>query len=217
MTSNVPEIWLAAIDIPSDPRTKLRIAAYPDLVHYERDSEGDPIPYQPFSFGLTVLQQDNEGALPSVTLEIQNVTLEAERLYRQYNGLDGERVRLLLVRKTELPDGSPIIDERFVVETSGSKAGTIALHLSKKVLQRTGFPNRRISRAFCIHKYGGVFCGYNTNRVGALQTCSKSYDGENGCVEHGLDEEGAGLPNRHPARFGGFRGISRKTGIGASR
>lgn len=217
LTQNVPYVWLVALDIPSPTPTKLRMAAYPEAVTFERNSAGTVITYLPFAFSITPVQTDTEGALPAVTLEIQNVTQEGEALYRQYNGLEGQKVRVILVRLSETPDGSPLIDELFVVDSSGSKAGTVALSLSKRVLQRTGFPNRRVSRTFCAHVYGSPLCGYDTSRVGALQTCSKNYDGTNGCVEHGDDEEAAGLPRRHPNRFLGFRGIARKTGIGVSR
>ena len=204
-----PLVWLYAIDLPSSPRSKFRLAANPEPVFFERDSTGSAIEYAPSSVFHEDVRQDVEGAINKVKLTAQNITRESVALLKAYNGLIGEKVRIVCVRLSDMPDGDPVKEETYDVLDSSANEKTAVLTLGRAALTQKKFPDRRANRTYCIHRYGGPACGYDTARAGALQSCSKLREGPNGCEEHGLDEEAATLPNRHPQRMLIFPGIPR--------
>lgn len=209
-------VWLYTIDIPSVPLSKLRLAAYPEALTFERDSAGIAIPYSPFAIVHTGSQLSTDGSLPTVTITAQNVTREMSAELEAYNGLENSRVRIVLIERMSLPDGTPIIDEVFEVLRAEMTESTASLVCGQTSAYGTNFPNRRIARDFCAHDYGGAECGYDTTRGGALQTCSKRKDGALGCTEHGDDEVAAGLPRQHPVRRLIFEGVLRNSGVGVA-
>lgn len=201
-----PLVWLYAIDVPSSPASKYRLAAYTHPVTFERDSLGVAITYSPGSLSHRDVQADTEGSIPRVALALQNITREAIAILEAYDGLIGQKVRVCVVRLSEMPDGDPVSDEVYDVVDSAATEDAVELTLGRAAITSRKFPDLRLSRTQCGWRYGGAGCGYDTTRAGALTSCSKLIDGPNGCTEHGDDEEGASLPNRHPQRILLFRG-----------
>lgn len=204
-----PLVWLYAIDLPSAPRSKYRLAANPEAVYFERDSTGSAIAYSPSSVYHEDARTDVDGSINKVRLTVQNITRESVALLKAYNWLIGEKVRIVCVRLAEMPDGDPLKDETYDVLDSSARENVVALTLGRAALKDKKFPDRRANRRYCAHRYGSAACGYDTARVGALQSCSKLEEGPNGCIEHGLNEAAASLPNRHPQRILLFKGIPR--------
>lgn len=208
-----PLVFLYAIDLPTDPPTKLRVTPYPETLYLGRDNTGAAVPYYPFAIGHDESTGDVEGSLPTITLKAQNLTREMVALLEAYGGLAGQKVRIVLARLSDLPDGTPQREEIYKVLSASATETTAELRLGQNELERQLMPGRRITRLHCAHVYGGPGCGYDTTRAGALQTCSKLEDGPNGCIEHGLDEAAASLPNNHPEpRMLRFRGVPREIG-----
>jgi len=220
LNQNIPYVWLYAIDIPSSPRTKARLTPYmvddnTSAIQFERTTGGDPLTYSPADIAHSQIDRDNEGSLASVRMGV-SVRPEVEAQYDTYGGLIGERVRIVCILKDELPDGIPLLDDRFVIEDSWSEEGKLTFVLSKQVMYQTPFPDGQFHRVVCGHEFGGPGCGYDTTRAGSLQTCSKREDGPNGCIEHGDDEVAAGLERQHPQRILRFPGILRRAGVGVT-
>lgn len=212
----VPYAWLYEIDIPTTPRTKARLTPYPIALQFGRDSVGNPLTFSPFALAHSETQTDTAANLNNVTLSAQNVTQEWMALLEAHRGLIGEKVRIRLVRVDEMPDGVPIEDEVYELLGVSFAEANVTAQLGQYSLQTVTTPGRRITRSHCAHAYGGVPCGYNAARVGALATCTKLRDGPLGCVAHGLDEAAAGLPNRHPQRILTFAGVLRTSGLGVA-
>lgn len=213
-----PFAWLYAIDVPSSPRTKMRLASYHETVYFESDSLGASLAYLPSSVFHEEVQRDTEGGIPQVRLEFQNVTREGVALLEAYGGLIGERVRAVLIRVADTPDGDPTVDEVYEILESQNDAETVSLTLGRAALTQRKFPDRRISRTFCAHRYGGPGCGYDTTHGSALATCTKLLEGANGCRAHGT-EEAARTPavlGQHPQRMLFFPGVPRASGVGVS-
>lgn len=201
-----PLVWLFAIDVPSTPASKYRLAAHPKQITFERDSTGAAIVYSPGSIMHREVQADTEGSIPSVSLTLQNVTREAIAVLESYDGLVGQKVRICAVRLSEMPDGNPISDEVYdVVDTSATEAD-VQFTLGRQAITSRKFPELRVSRTHCQWQYGGPGCGYDTTRAGALTSCDKTPDGPNGCEVHGDDEEDASVTRRHPQRILIFQG-----------
>jgi len=211
-----PYVWLYAIDVPSDPLSKYRLSAYPQPIYFERDSLGAGIEYAPGSIGHEDVQLDTDGGIPKVRLTLQNLTREAVAILENYDGLIGQKVRIALVRVADGVDATPAVDEVYDVVESAATEDAVELTLGRSALTLKVFPDRQANRNFCAHRYGSAACGYDTKRVGALQTCSKLRTGTNGCTAHGDDEVAASLPRLHPARMLVFRGIPRTSGVGVS-
>ena len=215
-----PLVWLYAIDIPSTPRSKLRLSANPEPLNFERDSTGAVVTYLPGSIIHEDVQSDTEGSIQKTKLQFQNITRESIALLETYNGLIGEKVRVVCVRLGNLPDGAPEIDETYDIIDSSATESVVELQIGRVALTQKKFPDRRISRLSCAHDYGGLGCGYDTTRSGALQTCTKllgvKLRNDNGCYHHGEDEAAATLTNRHPARMLFFPGIPRRSGTGVT-
>ena len=191
----------------------MRVAAYPESVAFETDSLGQPIVYVPFSIGHEVMEADSSGSIPTLRLTAQNLTREMMALMESYNGLVGQKVRIVLVRRAT---SAAIRDDIFNVLRSSAREDAVQLTLGQSSLQTKRFPDRLITRTHCAHDYGGVGCGYDTKRGGALQTCDKTYDGVNGCKAHGANELAGGVTVRHPQRILLFLGVARRGGIGVS-
>ena len=211
-----PYVWLYAVDVPSTPPTKYRVTAYPEPVQFERDSLGAVITYSPASVVHEDVQADTEGSIQTIKLRAQNLTREGLAILENYNGLIGQAVRIVCIKLSDAPDGDPVVDEVYDVLESGATEAEVEFTLGRSALTQRKFPDRRLTRSYCVHRYGGAGCGYDTKRGGALQTCTKLLLGTNGCIAHGLNEAAAGLPNRHPARMLVFRGIPRASGTGVS-
>lgn len=214
MIQTDPYIWLYAIDLPTDPPTKLRVAAYPETVYFETDSTGVSIAYVPFSISHGEVRTDVEGGSPTVTLNAQNVSLEMSALLETYGYLVGQRVRTVLVKLSDLPLGTPLIDELYEILDGEVTESRAAFTMGQSALEQKSFPDHRVTRDYCTSHYGGTRCGYDTKRVGALQTCDKTLSGANGCRVHGESEAAASLPVLHPKRFRAFPGVQRQGGTG---
>lgn len=211
-----PYVLLVSIDLPTDPETKLRMAAYPETVYYGRANDGTPVPFYPFSFGVGQASVDTEASIPTVSLEAQNITLEMAALMETYNYLIGQRAVVTVIRIQNTPDGVPDQEDEYDVLDGELDQGVARLTLGRAALQKKDFPDSRITRNYCSSPYGGILCGYDTTRSGALPTCSKLKDGPNGCTEHGDDEVAASLPREHPKRWRSFPGVRRQSGTGVS-
>lgn len=211
-----PYAWLYAIDVPSDPPSKYRLSAYPQSIYFERDSLGAGLEYSPGSIGHEDVQLDTDGGIPRVRLTLQNVTREALAILETYDGLIGQKVRVVLVRVADGIDATPTVDEVYDVVESAATEDAVELTLGRAALTLKQFPDRQANRTHCAHRYGSAACGYDTARSGALQTCTKLRTGTNGCTAHGDDEVLASLPRLHPVRMLVFRGIPRTSGVGVS-
>jgi phage-related protein len=214
-----PWVSLYTIDVPTSPATKMRLTAYPAAdpatgiaLYFERDSNGAAVTYYSFSIGHEETRADSEGGIQKVRVQLQNLTRESVAIAETYNGLIGQKIRHVIVRRDELPDATPafeevmeILEANFTEQTAEFVCGRTALAQRKL--------GRKISRTHCQHRYGGPGCGYDTTRAGALQTCDFTLDGPVGCTAHGIDEAAAGRTNRHPKRILLFPGVARSSGI----
>lgn len=214
MSQRDPYVWLYAFDVPTTPPTKLRLSPFPEQLLFERDEDGVGIPYSPFDISHGRSSRDIQGKTPNLAVTAQNVTQRLSRLLDQYTGLEGQGLRIVLIRRSSLPDGKPTLDESYEVLNSTCREGKATFNVGQRSITTAAFPDRRITRDGCGNEYGDAACAYDRTRVGALPTCSKRRKGTNGCEEHGDDEVAAGLPRLHPRKFLAFPGIQRPSGVG---
>lgn len=218
-----PWIWMLEVEITDAdeiPVGAVRVCNNPTALTWDSFGDGTAQTYSPLAFSVGTLEADSEGTLRSISVSASNATRDIQAVFEHYDGLAGEKARVFLVNADELDSVVPYWEAEGEVITSGADDQTATLQIGQVVLEDRRFPNQRVTRRVCRHwtngDYGGTLCGYDVTRSGALQTCDGSYDGGNGCTKHGEEEADAGVAVLHPLRFGGFLGVPRKTGLGAT-
>jgi len=197
-------VWLYEIEVPTDPPTRYRLCAQTEEARF-RDHA-----YSPFPITHERMKEGADGDLPTLSLGVSNVSREIAGTLELYNGLVGQRVKILLVLMTESYAQAPqhstkaILEWDFKITSMALTDQGASAQLGDISLYEVFMPASRISKRYCRFKYRDDGCGYAT--VPGLPTCDKTLDGGNGCISHSDD----GL---HPARFGGFPGVPvKKTG-----
>lgn len=194
-----PYVWLYEFQIPKDPPTRARLARSPVPIQFGTNSAGQVLTYSPYPISHPEINEVADGSIPTTRVTVSNVTLELASLIRSYE-LEGQPAKIMLIRLQDAPNGDPLREYSFTVQSISVSDRAVVAQLGAYNLHKQPFPLNVVKRNHCDYAYKGGRCGYN----GALTTCDKTEDGPNGCTVHN---------NR--ARFGAFRGLQRLTGIGA--
>lgn len=194
-----PWRWLYEIEVPSDPLTRLRLAQSREDIVFGTNSTGAVNTYYAASIAHGVQVTDTEATLPTVNLTISNISREVESILETYNGLVGEKVRILFVNLVDIDAGStvPTFTDEFEVLEVEADERDISAKLGQFNLFNLQFPNTRYTRDHCGFQFKGPLCQY----AGVLTTCDKTLNGANGCTVHANAD-----------RFGGEPGIPRISG-----
>lgn len=206
LESELPFFWLFEIEVPTDPPTRYRLTNYTRRVNFGTNSLGEALSYYPFPIVHGGIEESSTGDLPSISITIANFSREISQALADYDGLVGQPVVIRLVSAAELTNAQAQIREDAEILSGVAKGGVVVFTLSSGNLYERKLPPFRVSSVGCRHLYGGIGCGYNLS-LGTLPTCSKLFEGENGCGEHGDDEVATGQTRKHPRRFGGFPGV----------
>lgn len=213
LQQNTQHAWLLEVEVPTDTTSRYRLNNSAHSITFGTDSGGEDQVYVTFPFEPDGVREDGQGGIYSLTVTASNVKRELMAAIEAYEGLIDQPARVMLVHKGNLGGGEPIFQFDGRIATHKASAQSIQFTIGRENLYRVPLPLLRTSREFCNHIYGGVECGYDTTRSGALQTCTFMVEGDNGCRAHGEDEEDEGLPVLHPLRFGGQLGVPRRQGV----
>lgn len=217
LSQREPWLLMFEVEVPTAPPTRYRFVKNTESVEFGQSSAGVPIPYYPFDFDVEPIKEDNQGSGADVRVTFQNVTREAQASLEAYDDLVGQPCRVLLVHRSLLNSGVAAFDWKGKVLQTDSGESTVVVTAGVFSLYRRQFPPHRALRGRCRHVYAGPLCQYGvpSGDPNYLATCDFTYDGTNGCTVHGDSESAAGVEVKHPKLFGGFRGIPRRTGLGA--
>lgn len=197
-------VWLYEIDVPTDPLTRYRLTRNTNSVSFQG------FDYAPFPIVHDVISRDSQGDLPETTLTVSNVSRELVSTLENYDGLVGQRVKVILAHSLAIgDDGVAVGEETFEVISSQANEETVVLTLGTSNLFNEKIPKTRMMRYHCRWQYRSPECGYGLPEDNAafLPKCDKSLSGTMGCKRHGQSYTDAGLTPIHPQRFGGFPGI----------
>jgi len=196
-------VWLYEIEVPTSTPTRYRFCAQMEAVTF-RGNE-----YSPFPITHDTMKEGADGDLPSLSLTVSNVSREIIGTLESYNGLIGQRVKIMLVLMPENQDMAPqdplkaILEWDFKITSMAATAEGASAQLGDISLYEVNVPASRMSKRYCRFQYRDSGCGY----MGERPSCDKSLDGPDGCKAHSFDSPA------HPDRFGGFPGIPiKKTG-----
>lgn len=191
------EIWAVQNTTETKP---FRITGHDEPVTFDGDT------YTPYPVRHDAINQDSKGNLPRSELRVGNVRRSLNRYVEIAKGLSSQDVRIIEINKAALATG----DGRqfaFQILTSSVTAQWVILRLGGPGFYRRPMPTGIYTRHRCEHAYMDPdTCAY----AGSLPDCDKTYLGDNGCFEHGLDEIANGVPRMHPRRYGAFPSIPRR-------
>lgn len=207
-------LWLFEIEIPTDPATRYRLAANTSTVYFGADSEGEPIPYYPFPIAHAGIIATSAGDLPVIEVTAANPDRILSNAIDTYDGLIGQRAKVLLVNSTDLSNPESKVEWDAEVMGCACSSRAVTMRLSSFSLVERKIPPHRISSRSCEWSLGDANCGYSIptspgETVGTgFSTCPKHLVA---CEERGDDEDARGLTRLHPRRFGGAPGIPRQS------
>lgn len=215
-----PWIWFYEFEVPGeedgDPPRRFRVTNSRKRVAFGTNSAGDPVYYEPLPIAHSDLRQTLSGDLPVLTVQVSNPDLTFAAILAQFKGLHDAPCTVRLVNGDALDDyASQVQIDCRVIETAMDDR-VVTCKIGGGPLFLLTIPPEIYSRYHCpptLVEYGGALCGYdltNPALLAAHPTCSRLEDGDHGCIAHGLAEIAAGLPSKHPERFGGRRSIPRQ-------
>lgn len=196
-------IWLYEVEVPTPTASRYRFCRCSDPISFRGNT------YYPFPISHKGQRESDSGDLGTVTLVISNVTREIVSSLEEYNGLIDQSCRIMLVSTVDTSASSVVMEQDFRVVSTRIDEESVTMSIGNRSLYESRVPSQSMMRNYCRHQYRSSACGYSVSPSSPfyLPNCDKSYNGSNGCISHGASEQSAGVPQIHPARFGGFRGI----------
>ena len=204
-----PMVRLIEVDLPTPTPSILRLANYDRDVTFGTSLAGVPLVYKRYAAPIGEFRENRKGDLPQLQLNLCNVTLEHMQFIEPYNGLVGQRVRMLMVNAgaTDDPTARTIFTGEVV--SCDIDQGVAIFTLGMPSLNRDVCPARRVLRQCGVVVFGDDECGYVIpaspgNTVGTgFNFCGRW---ATDCKERGDDEVARGLPRKHTRRFNGYPG-----------
>jgi phage-related protein len=210
LNEQYPWIWLYEVEVPTTPPTRYRLTNYDQTITFGQSSDGVPLEYTPFPCVQTDVEQNAEGDLPQIQLQISNESLFIKSVLEDYDGLVGQPVVIKLVHTLELSNPNSALRFDGEIQACRASVDRVTWVIGSRSLTQAVIPGQRYIRGHCRFRYGDERCGYdlnNTTLATAHPSCPKTLDA---CELRGDAEVAAGLERQHPARFGGWPGIPRQ-------
>lgn len=202
-----PWVWLYELQTTEDPPRRYRLTNNTQAVDFGENAAGDALRYYPAPIVHSEVEEQTDGSLPTITITVGNAGALTGSVLDASLGFVGQPVRIQLVSSLDLANPVPAIRQEGEVVSATVKSDAISFEVSAFNLYQLQFPPFVYSRRRCRWVFGSGECGYDLDASGAaFTTCGKTLEN---CKERGADELARGLPQLHPARFGGFPGIPR--------
>lgn len=181
-----PNPWLVLLDIVLDDDHKLYFVSNNENITFDGQE------YTAFPFNLDPTSQSTEGTIPTVSLQVCNVTQIIQGYLEDLDGAVGAKVTIRVVNANYLEADYADLEMTFSVLASSADAEWITFTLGAENPLRRRFPVARFIATHCNWEFKGVECAY----AGAETTCSRTFDACSALV--------------NTRRFGGYVGLSQK-------
>ena len=168
-----------------------------------------PITWEPFPFVFSEVEQNQEGDLTQIELQIDNSMRSLMQYLHNGEGLEGNKANLYLVYRNGLSIAYPNHEYqalRLRVMSASATSETIALRLGLPNFFQVMSPPDRYVPSKCRWEFGGPQCGYLVNEFAGYTSCPKTVAA---CVARGADLVARGLWPILPGNYGGKPGITR--------
>ena len=211
-----PWVWLYGVVVPTTPTpSMLRLTNNLEPVTFGTTSSGAAITWSPFPIVHGPIRQSADGGLPTMDIEVSNITLELAAQIEAHDALRDQAVLIKLINLADTSNPSSCIEDRGEVRTCRLTAHSATFTVAGESLFKLDFPRRRYSARSCAAHFGDEACGYvipatPSNTVGGgFNFCRGSM---HACKERGDDEVARGLARKHPQLWNAWRGLRRLTG-----
>jgi len=135
--------------------------------------------YWSVPFALDDVAMSIDGAFPEYKLVIGDLDVDGalRTRIREYDGLVGSTVRLMVVHSAHLDLTTPAIDELAEILSCEVTAQAVVFTIGIPSLLSCRFPRDRYLPGFCRHKFGGALCKYTqpTDTLGSLTSDRVSF------------------------------------------
>lgn len=145
--------------------------------------------YVSFPFSIATQVETYDGSLPTVDLQVSNVSGAFQQYLELLDGAIGATVDLHVVNTAHLSEDFSSLDMTFSILRTKSSREWIGFTLGASNPLRRRYPKYQYLRNSCNWQFKGVECAY----VGADTVCTRTYQA---CID-----------KSNTPRFGGYRGL----------
>ena len=165
---------------------------------------GGPKTFYPYPIQHGGIESNSDGNLPSMALQLSDITGLVGRYMFQGRGLSGEIVTIWLVHEDHLD--TPLAHSRWELTATDIAPARqdvgVSLQAQNPAAQK--IPAEVFSRRICPHVFGEELSCAFPLYVGGPTECDKTL-GQ--CRKHGATAAASGYPLLWPRHFGGHPGI----------
>lgn len=147
-TQTDPWVWLFDFEIPSDPPQRFRVTSHDEPVPYLTKR------YEPAAIGHSGITEPGDGALPNITVTVQDTSGVAAKIVDEFDGLEGMEVaiRLLSWEWIALQEPAQEVVATVTSATIVDSGSRIAFTLGGEDVYGVAFPRRIYTRK----RYPGI-------------------------------------------------------------
>lgn len=175
--------WLTLVDFALPNGSHIR------LVRNTEDITFGGNLYTAYPLQVSPTQQLSDGSIPTLNLQLSNVTRTLQVYMERYNGGKDCTCTITTVSSKLLAENYAALTLQYEVLSSASDANWLSFTLGAANPLRHRFPPHRAIASSCNFRYRGAECAH----TGPKPTCKRTLDD---CRAHG-----------NSARFGGFPGL----------
>jgi phage-related protein len=153
--------WLAEVEVPSSPITRLRVTTNNEPVSFGANINGESILYTPWPMTVGRFVRQKKGDLPQISISVSNAKRVLPGYLETYDGLVGQPAVVQMVSLGELDNASAAL--RFDGEVQGTEVSVeqVTFTIGSLNLADMNFPTQRFVAEHCRFRFGGAECGYN--------------------------------------------------------
>lgn len=199
------ELWKLTLEATPLATTVLPIVAQSEPIEYQG------VTYLPFDIQRGSLNQDSDGTIQEVRIDLSNVRRDFVEWLEDPDGpqLLGQEVRMVGVFYSETLLQFTAYEYLWTVGGATVDDSVVSLQLEASGLGEEDIPPDRYQRGGCRWRYRSPECGFEPDPNGDPKFFTCGYRLRD-CIERGDDEVARGFPRQHPNHFGAQPGILRR-------
>lgn len=146
--------WLILLEVTLTDATVFRLVRNHEDVTYSGDV------YTAFNFQLEPTEQTSKGEIPTVTLQVSNVTRLLESKLQDLDGAIGSSVKIIVVNSDLIAEDFSELEMTFEVLATSTTNMWASFVLGAPSPLRQGFPLARYLAILCNFRFEAIECGY---------------------------------------------------------
>ncbi len=176
--------WIVLLEIKVSDTEILRICNNTEDITFQSNT------YYAMPFDISATQSNAKGEIPTVTLQVSNVSRMLQPYIEQYAGGVGMQVKLIVVNASYLSENYSELEMVFDILATEADANWVYFTLGTPNPLRRRFPQYRYIAEHCQWNFKSAECGY----TGAATECKRTFEW---CRLLG-----------NTKKFGGYKGLS---------